>query len=585
MGNCCLESKDKQKLEDEVSKLLSANKNLEAKLKTDTSVIKDALLEVLNDCERNIEKEQYITSKVFDFFQAFLETNTESSKKVSGWLTELPLVPRNKRIQRYTEIRYGETEETKSTCNRIYDSNKKLIDIVNQKYQEIDERIETIQRLLKGGTLYNEQMQSIRKSFEEIPKEVKQNFEFSIEKLSRLITVEKEIVKIEKALPDLSEDNLLILSLKEIEKGFLELTKHSTLLVKHLELKLGESKSEKSFDLSLLDQYADAITYTLVAESIVKSIKNLQNLENLKEEILRHNEITIELQELDKMLANHFSKSVDSKEAACFKLNRLSQGKNESSLLFTQMLKYIEINNNSIPKAVRALKENTLKFLKASEEQDKVILEMTQKFEIFQLKFDDFELKVDEMLSSQLKDLSKSILHWDSNLKTSVDELKDELANNLKGPAKNLSEHISFLLTKIELTPRIGALRTQIRESWIKDIARIKAEHQDKVNDLVNSISLLESEKSALENSINTLQSNHEKATELVDKMIKTVREKETEIVYLKNSLASLQEQYDQMNEELRRSQDDIDRLTKENRDIKKNLRARENELAELKEI
>ena len=585
MGQCFSGGKDVQELEENLKTLLDEKKQLERQITENSSILEDTSLVMFHDCERVIEKEQYITGKIFEFFQSFIGIDIEVQRAFSMRISELSQHPTTERMVKYTDIKYGQSEEFKKYCKRIDESNKKLIDIITQKYKDIDERIETTQRIIKEKVLFYDNFKTIKDNFNEIPKGTKLDFDFSIEKLLNLLEIEKELFIIEKSLPELNGDTFVILKLKEIESNLSELTKSSIVLTKCLEARMCETKSDKKKEYySMNSTDINLSTYVTIAESIIKSLNHLRELESFKEEILKNNEIDQELQELDGKLMNHFLRSGNTKEAACSRLNRVSRRKSETSLFLNELLKHIDIHEEALPKTVRILKEKTIKFLKNSEDQDKMILDMTEKFLYFEKTIDEIELKIDEMISAEIKDLYKTILHSDITSKSSLDELKQLLTNNDEESSKDFSEHITSLLKKIELTPQIEIIRANIRDSQIKEATRLKLENKEKINELMYTISSLENEKSGLENLNKNLKGNSDYTSQVAKKMIKNANEKEAEIIQLKNHLATRQEEYDQIAQELNRLQNDIDDITKENREIKKNLRSKENELNELKE-
>jgi hypothetical protein len=93
-----------------------------------------------------------------------------------------------------------------------------------------------------------------------------------------------------------------------------------------------------------------------------------------------------------------------------------------------------------------------VKFLEKSSEQDKVVLEMTQKFTILDEKIDEIELKLIDFILSDIKDLYNIVPLNDSTSKALLDDLKEKLNETSKESTSDLIEHVSKSLKQIELT-------------------------------------------------------------------------------------------------------------------------------------
>lgn len=590
MGCCFSKSQEIQELEEELGVLLAEKRKLEAVLKEKSEIDKPvsdteaSTISIIPDIERAIDKEQYATSKVLEFLHVFSGFESDTFKTISQRVVELNSLNSEEKFKKYADLRYEESELQKKMCMKIETSYKVLQEMITNKYHQIDERIEKIQRILKNNSYFSERLINITENFSLISKNNKPDFAFLIEKMNALAYMENEILAIEKSLPTVNEDSFVLLKLKELEAGLSELMKISIDSLKTIEEKFGDVEADAKLDLASLKSIeVNLETYITFSESISNSLKNLQEVENLKEKILKSNKVDQKIHELDRELMMHFSSSGDAKEAACSRLNRVSRSVSHPSLFVNEILKHVEPSKQSLHRTIEILKEKTIKFLKVSAEQDKIILDMTEQFVSLEHNIDEIELKVDELVSADIRDLYKSIPTGDSEHKHSLDEIK-KMFSNEEEASNDLAEHIKSLLDKMEFTPRIEKIRSVIRETQAKEILKSKSDLQEKINDLTNKVSSLENEKSLIEKTMSSLKINYEKTSAMAEKMITTCNEKELEISGLKNNLASLQEHFDQVNQDFTRSQDEIDDMTKEIRECKKALRTKENELTELKE-
>ena len=224
-----------------------------------------------------------------------------------------------------------------------------------------------------------------------------------------------------------------------------------------------------------------------------------------------------------------------------------------------------------------------MKFLEKSSEQDKVVLEMTQKFAILDEKIDEIELKLIDFISSDIKDLYNIVPLNDSTSKALLDDLKEKLNETSKESTSDLIEHVSKSLKQIELTFGIKKIREVIRESHAEDVKKRKNELREKINELNTQVSKIQSEKSNIESNLESLKVNHDKTLEMLEEKLALLGEKDSENTSLKNSLGSLNEKYEEVIQENTLTKTEIEKLIKENRECKKRLKSKESELEELK--
>ena len=224
-----------------------------------------------------------------------------------------------------------------------------------------------------------------------------------------------------------------------------------------------------------------------------------------------------------------------------------------------------------------------MKFLEKSSEQDKVVLEMTQKFAILDEKIDEIELKLIDFILSDIKDLYNIVPLNDSTSKALLDDLKEKLNETSKESTSDLIEHVSKSLKQIELTFGIKKIREVIRESHAEDVKKRKNELREKINELNTQVSKIQSEKSNIESNLESLKVNHDKTLEMLEEKLALLGEKDSENTSLKNSLGSLNEKYEEVIQENTLTKTEIEKLIKENRQCKKRLKSKESELEELK--
>jgi hypothetical protein len=430
---------------------------------------------------------------------------------------------------------------------------------------------------------YFEEICEIENSLKEIPaKNSKFGMEIVANNLSSLLEIEKIINPIERALPAYNSDVLMHQKLKELEENISDLVKSSSSTLQSIESFVGYSEISEKLDFRLLKS-AEIITetYTTTYSSIQKYLKSLTDIEKAKSLIVERSPIRQDLLTINKNLMTHFLNSQSHKEAACNKLRRISRETTEVNTFLHEILKHTDISEKSAQELVSILHEKNLQFIQMSEEQDRVVSEITEKFNLIEKIVDETEIKFDEIVSSEFKDFYKIMPVNDLVLKKFLDQAKEEFDGFLDEINKDLLQRLENFQKKIETAASFEKIKFQLRESQNREALKIKTELNERINELSGKASLVDREKATLENSISGLRMQLEKTSEIAEKMIMGNKEKEMEIINLKNKIAAVNEYSDQINEEKNQAKDEIDDLRRELKECKKNLRNKENELRE----
>ncbi|OMJ66285.1 hypothetical protein SteCoe_36926 [Stentor coeruleus] len=557
---------------------------LEAKIneKEDTE---PSSVSMINEIDKLIDKDQYNTTRVFESLNNLSGLDNEAYKNITSKISGLSVLNPEDKLLQYSDLRCEESELQKKLGKQLEDTSKVLYDLVNEKYTEIDVRIEALESFLGPAEYYSSERKSIQKNFSEVPKITRSDLENMTLKLKLLLMIEKDVFILERHVPKLNPDSFMLLSLKETEKTLSDLTKSSLCTIKALESFIGEAEVNEKFDISSIHSHEINIeTYTTISESFKNWAKSLKDLENMKESLLQSSSLNQQLQSLDSKLTFYFFSAEQHKQSACNKLKRLSKDSTGFGGFLQEILKHTDISKRTLSMTIHALKEKTEKFLKTAEDQDKVIVEITQKLMLLDEKIDEIELKHQDLASAEFKELYKSIPLTDLELKSELDLIKKTFSDLGEDSSKDLMERLNSLSEKIELARKFGKIKESIRKSQSSEVTRIKTELQEKINELSSSLSKVENEKNTLETSYKTLKSNYDKTSEVADKIIKGSSEKDMEVTGLKNNIASLEETIDQLKHDYDQIQDELSEIKKEARDAKRNLRLKENELNELKQ-
>ena len=579
MGCCQSRNKEITTLEDELDAMLKEKEKLEQKVEKSEVFV----MNVMPEFEKVMNIEQYETSKVLEILSALTGNNAEDAKGLTQQMIQVNLIESPEKLLKYAELRYEQTKLQKKLVKNVEEAISEFLGIVDEKYKDIDKRLDLLKRVLSNNSYFSSQITTISNQFSLISCINKSDIHFLLSKQKSLIEIENLLITIENSSPALNFDTSTNIKIAEIENSLSEVTKLSINSLKAISLNFQEENSELISSKSLKSLDFNIETYATISESIVNWVKNLSEIEQRKENILKNNKITEELIELDKSLVFYFNNSENAKDQAFSRLQRLSKGPSLNSSFVDSFVQNTDITHLSLWKTLSALKVKTVKFLEKSSEQDKVVLEMTQKFTVLDEKIDEIELKLIDFISSDIKDLYNIVPLNDSTSKALLDDLKEKLNETSKESTSDLIEHVSKSLKQIELTFGIKKIREVIRESHAEDVKKRKNELREKINELNTQVSKIQSEKSNIESNLESLKVNHDKTLEMLEEKLALLGEKDSENTSLKNSLGSLNEKYEEVIQENTLTKTEIEKLIKENRECKKRLKSKESELEELK--
>lgn len=584
MGCClCCKKKSKELEEDEENILIQQKRLLELKVYSqgEKQETESSSLSSNSDQLKFMDYDLYTSLKIIESFFSLTSGDIDIYHELSQKIQNIVNLKSQEKLVKYSEARTEVTEIQKRILTAFQENYKELTEIFMSKYNCTEERIEKIESLLLNSEFLIEERQGVIKLFKDIWSE-KKDFVKVLQNFKKIEEIGYKLNEIERQLPGLHGDPLFNLKLKEVENAFLGLNKASCATFCTIgsvfgcdeEVDIGGIKgAEIAFD-----------TYIGMLNSLVKNLQALQELE-LKKNILSDSQKIIEkIVEVDEIVKKHFMQTEQNKEAAFGRLKRLSR----SSSDFTFMSQFSSINfdimNKAIAPNIDLLSQKMQNYISSLSTQDGIILEMTEKFNYIEQIIDEIEIKFQEFLSSEVKDLNKCIIFPDAKTKQFLEKTNEQLIQYTESAHKSLTERLEHFLTKVSLTEDLEKLKSSIRENQSKDLNKLKSDYQEKLNDLNNKLSSLENEKSLLTDSLNTHKSQLLTTKDLSDSLIKSINEKDLSLTSLKNNLASLQEQLQQMEEDKNKLQDEVDDLQKELRECKKQLRSKEYELADLKE-
>ena len=418
--------------------------------------------------------------------------------------------------------------------------------------------------------------------FKELKDPKKVDFCSLVEKIGKCEKICQELRKIERVLFNGKD---LAVRVKDVERKISMLSKTSLAATHHFEMVFGDSVDVGKIDVMAMKSVELEISnFFGFFESLEMYLDNLQELENLKTKVLENNSIKDKLKEIDKTLTKHFLNSEQSKEVACSRLNRVSRSQSEySKPSFLQFLQF-EVSEKSIPATILILKDKAKKYLKSLENQDKILLEMTEKFNAIDKIVDEIELKFQDYISSEVKELHKFIGNSEAWVKSSLETLTEKVIQYEESPQHDLIARLATFQTKFNLTDNLAEIKSALKDSHFKELAKVKSDLHDKVNELNNKLDQVSNEKNLLESNFTTIKSQLKKSSKISEDLLKDMSEKEVIIMTLKGNINSHEETLNQILQEKNQLEDEVDELRKELRECKKNLRNKEHELSEIKE-
>jgi DNA repair exonuclease SbcCD ATPase subunit len=582
MGCSNMKFKELEDLKEELQYLLSEKELLENKLKDKPSQTNQN--ETVSEQIQNfIDRDLSSSSKVIQFLLLISGDDSQTSKNTSELLSEIKSSDSAEKLSKYIQLKLNESELQDNLCSKVEKYYKTLFDSVNTKFNSIQDRLLSAKKDLKENSSFLSDIEIIDKELNETEKSERNDIEYLIFKLETFYEIEKKLFHVEKFI--ISSDSKVSFAVKanDIKNSIDELKEASKQNIKVLQKKFGTKEKEPVNGNGV--ELGDFIKFL---DTVNQSLKDLNEIEKIKSKVIesRYNEDTLDW--IYQNLTSFFIAAETTKEVALSKLSKLGGKINRKSNSVGGSVKDPEIGPDNLFETIERLKDKTVSFLSVSKEQNNAMLELMDGVKNIENKINDFELKVDEVTSADLKDLQKIIVTSDTESKTKFETIKKELSKTHEKVSGDIIEHINFLYKKLETYERIQPIRKKIRDSQVKEINKTKQDLQDKINELNIKFISIQGEKTALENSNSNLKLASEKTSkfieELIEKRTSTVKEKEDEKIIFKNTISRLTEKSDQLSKEIASNQREIEGLIKENKDYKKNLRQKEKEITELNE-
>lgn len=584
MGCCCRKSRELKELEAELERLLCQKRSLDSKPLATEKTSEDSQF-LLPDIFQFIDHDQYTSLKIIENLFSLLSGDIQIYQSLSHKIQNLSNLKHSERLIDYGNIRLEETNLQDQMVGFIKDQFKEIVEFFNFKYNEIEERIEKVQNLFGSN---NDEMIEERENIVEGLKGVRDKGKIDLQGvvkgLKELDRIEKVLIRVESGLLALIKDDFFVLRLKEMEKELAEVVKSSLASVNSIKSVFGEATNTSENSI-LKSSELNELTFTTLLTSLTQYFKLLQDLETQKLQLINSNDSINQLNSIEKSLTKYLLNSDQLKSITQSRLNRVSRSSSEFSQLHQALFLKLDIGQKSIPGSIKILQKKFSDFLKSLEQQDHLLLEMTEKFNTIDKTVDEIELKFHEFLSSEIKDLYKNISNSEIEKKSELDEINEKLIQYTGETQKDLVQRLEFLLSKVLVTEEIEKIKLFTREIHSKELTRIKSELQDKVFNLTSNVDSLTNEKLLILNSFEATKSQLSITSEMTEDLMKTLNDKDLTLTSLKNSIASLKEQLGQISSDKTKLEDEVEDTRKELRECKKALRSKEHELSELQEL
>ena len=584
MGCCCRKSRELKELEAELERLLCQKRSLDSKpLATDrTSEDSPSLLP---DLFNFIDHDQYTSLKIIENLFSLLSGDIQVYQSLSHKIQNLNSLKHSERLMNYGSIRIEETNLQDKMIGSLKEQFKELVEFFNFKYNEIEERIEKVESLFGDNKEEMiEERENIGKGLKAVWDKGKIDLPGVVKGLKELDRIEKMLVRVESGMVGLVKDDFFVLRLKEMERELAEVVRSSLASASGIKSVFGVA-ADASENSGLKSSELNELTFTTLLTSLTKHFKLLQDLESQKIQSVNSSEIVKQLDSIEKSLTKYLLSSDQLKSVTQSRLNRVSRSSSEFTQLHQALFLKLDTGNKSILGSVKILQKKFSDFLKSLEQQDQLLLEMTEKFNTIDKTVDEIELKFHEFVSAEVKDLYKNIGNTEIGKKGELDEINEKLIHYSGETHKDLVQRLEFLLSKLLITDNLEKIKQSTREFHSKELIRVKSELQEKVFDLSSQVDSLTNEKLLILNSFEATKSQLSITSEMTENLMNTLNTKDLTLTSLKNQIASLQEQLDQISSDKTKLEDEVTDTQKELRECKKTLRSKEHELSELQEL
>ena len=228
------------------------------------------------------------------------------------------------------------------------------------------------------------------------------------------------------------------------------------------------------------------------------------------------------------------------------------------------------------------LEAQLAKFLPNRSAQSKLQGKLVREAEKMRDGIDDLDLQTEDIMTKVTREVANSILADDSRSRDTLESIKKGLEAINESSPTNIPECIERIAKRLELTERLERLRRDLRERSSKEINRLKAEIQDKLNDLATAKATIEGQKTQYEAQVMLLHNTAELNASLVEKLTQESTEKEKTLSNLKNTISDLKNENEQIKEDLQKLQEELDSNTKELRNLRRVNKEKEAQIRDL---
>lgn len=580
MGNCCCQPDNQEETKDLDQSLMSFNRKESSNERTIPTMTNEEIVkEFINGFGQIMHNEQKIASSFIHLLIEYLGNPGQYILEIgiNTKINQMRDTMGGDKLNKYLELRLEESEMEQKLSDQLKQVAERLFEIDAEKGKQINNELSLLDAMINDEHVLKQQLDLLKSKEDEYSAQKGANLGQTALRLVNRINIERELTSIKVQLSDTQATAVDPSKLREIDSLLSKVTKlvYNNLVTVSEENM--QSNSSEIYKEELNDSYSQNFEQLLAKiESKIEVLSRMQGeIDNINEQNIAEHELNNFETDI-KRFADEFNGARRNN----LKILAKALGADED-VEFSYFPANEMKHRCGAYKAIAALKEKSSLFFTNLMDQDKVILDITDKVNEAQASLDTLNWKIEELIKQEIRDLSNSISSDQSELRDELDKIKAASNEVDNDPSLNLVKYIHQIVNKMKIMQEIEILRKLARENHSKEVSVLRNSFQFTLNQLETKRNSIESEHGQMFAKLKTLEENSEKDKVMLQKYSQLNSEQEIEISKLKNAMSTMAIDKQEKDEKILRLEDENQELEKSVMKNKKTLREKDNELRE----
>jgi DNA repair exonuclease SbcCD ATPase subunit len=512
---------------------------------------------------------------------------TQEHRKNSANLIEkskeiLKIIDEKTKIENYFQLRLEQSKLVASLNSKMQAVNDRINELDKDRENTLARNFTEVNMMVEqNNPELQEQIQLLMKKEDEYKQKELTNTVDALIRLANRLTLEKELQRIkDEAKPKNNENSELIKALSAIEQKLYSELKSLSSFISDLSSELSPSQSS----LKHLTEPEVSTTIPGLLASLETGLSSHSQMVSCALSSLKDSPVRSSLSSLLSLISAEMQKDDSETElvfSGLFRLCGSSEDKSRAKKLHEARVFTIEEPSGLLAQASLAL-DSLSKLLPTRSDQSRLQSKLVKDAGRMREGVDDIDVSCEELLSKAAREAANSILPEDSRSKEALEKLRKVLETINEKPATNIPDCIERISSRLDQWDKLERLRRDLRERSSKEINRLKAEIQDKLNEISTGKANLDAQKIQYDAQIALLQNTADLNASLVEKLTNEAIEKERNLSAAKNLASDLKTQKDELEEDNQKLQDEIDSINKEIRNLRRVNKEKDTQIREL---